>query len=139
MKTLRVGGRRQNLERYKTGTTSVFQAMLKWVLENRNIDSAVTEILTYAQMEEDLSVPGSRLSEEERRMLYGYVVRKTPRITADSCGTCRSRCPSGIDTTGALRCLAYHEGYAEDAIGQGHVLRNRSRQNCRGLPELRGM
>ena len=29
MKTLKVGGKRQNLEKYKTGTTSILQAMLK--------------------------------------------------------------------------------------------------------------
>jgi hypothetical protein len=58
MKTLKVGGRRQNLEKYKAGTTSIYQAMLKWVLENRNVTSAATEILNYQQMEEDLGVVG---------------------------------------------------------------------------------
>lgn len=58
MKTLKVGGRRQNLEKYKAGTTSIYQAMLKWVLENRNVASAATEILNYQQMEEDLGVVG---------------------------------------------------------------------------------
>jgi len=56
MKTLKVGGRRQNLEKYKAGTTSIYQAMLKWVLDNRNVTSAATEMLNYQQMEEDLGV-----------------------------------------------------------------------------------
>jgi predicted aldo/keto reductase-like oxidoreductase len=58
MKTLKVGGRRQNLEKYKAGTTSIYQAMLKWVLENRNVASVATEMLNYQQMEEDLSAVG---------------------------------------------------------------------------------
>jgi len=37
MKTLKVGGKRQNLEKYNTGTTSIFQAMLKWVLADKNV------------------------------------------------------------------------------------------------------
>ncbi len=34
MKTLKVGGRRQNLEKYRTGAVSLYQAMLKWVLDD---------------------------------------------------------------------------------------------------------
>ena len=55
MKTLKVGGRRQNLEKYKAGTSSIYQAMLKWVLENRIVTSVATEILNYQQMQEDLA------------------------------------------------------------------------------------
>jgi aryl-alcohol dehydrogenase-like predicted oxidoreductase len=58
MKTLKVGGRRQNLRKYRPGTASIYQAMLRWVLENKNIASAVTEMLNYEQLEEDLSVVG---------------------------------------------------------------------------------
>lgn len=58
MKTLKVGGRRQNLEKYKTGSTTTYQAMLKWVLENKYISSALIEMLTYDQMEEDMAVIG---------------------------------------------------------------------------------
>lgn len=58
MKTLKVGGRRQNLEKYRAGTTSIYQAMLKWVLDNRNVTSVATEMLNYQQMEEDLAAVG---------------------------------------------------------------------------------
>jgi hypothetical protein len=117
MKTLRVGGRRQNLESYKTGTTSIFQAMLKWVLENRNVASAVTEILTYTQLEEDLSAAGARLSDKERTVLFRYVAENS-RDYCRFCGTCRSRCPSGIETSGIMRCLAYHESYEKTQLAK---------------------
>ncbi len=117
MKTLKVGGRRQNLDRYKTGTTSIFQAMLKWVLENRDVTSALTEILTYDQMEEDLGVVGVPLSDEERATLYRYVAQNC-RDYCRFCGTCQRRCPSGIKTTDVMRFLAYHESYAKTRLAK---------------------
>jgi aryl-alcohol dehydrogenase-like predicted oxidoreductase len=56
IKTLKIGGRRQNLTKYKEGTTSIYQAMLRWALDNKDIASAAIEMLTFSQMEEDLAV-----------------------------------------------------------------------------------
>src|SRR5512143_662299 len=63
MKTLKVGGRRQDLGRYKTGAVSIYQAMLKWVLDDPRVASAVTESMNRGQMEEDLGAAGTRLAE----------------------------------------------------------------------------
>jgi predicted aldo/keto reductase-like oxidoreductase len=117
MKTLKIGGRRQNLAKYKTGNTSLFQAMLKWALENKNISSVVTEILTYEQMEEDLSVVGLPLSKEERRTLFRYVAENCKDF-CHMCGLCQSFCPSSIETTEILRYLAYYEGYGKKALAK---------------------
>jgi len=54
MKTLKIGRRRQNLEKYKSGTTSSYQAALKWALESQEIASVAIEMLTFDQLEEDL-------------------------------------------------------------------------------------
>jgi predicted aldo/keto reductase-like oxidoreductase len=113
-KTLKVGGRRQNLEKYRTGTNSIFQAMLKWVLENKNVASALTEILTYEQLEEDLAVVGEALSEEERTNLFRFVVRNSKNY-CHMCGLCEMNCPSHIKTTSILRYLAYYEDYKKTA------------------------
>jgi predicted aldo/keto reductase-like oxidoreductase len=110
MKTLKIGGRRQNLDKYKTGDTSIFQAMLKWALENKNIASVVTEILTYEQMEEDLTVAGQSLTFAEKRNLFRHVAENMTDY-CHLCGTCESFCPSGIKTAAILRYLAYYENY----------------------------
>jgi predicted aldo/keto reductase-like oxidoreductase len=112
MKTLKVGGRRQNLHRYKTGNTTLFQAMLKWVLENKKVSSAVIEMLTYQQLEEDLSVVGLSLREEERRNLYRYVAENS-RDFCHMCGLCQISCPSLIETTAILRYLMYYESHGK--------------------------
>ena len=117
MKTLKVGGRRQNLEKYRTGTTSICQAMLKWVLENKNVTSAATEILNYQQMEEDLGVVGMTLSQEERMNLYCFV-KENSKDYCHMCELCQRNCPSGIKTTAILRCLAYRESYGKKNLAR---------------------
>ncbi|MFQ6070944.1 MAG: aldo/keto reductase [Candidatus Aminicenantales bacterium] len=110
MKVLKVGGKRQNIEKYRTGTTSLYQAMLKWALENRKISSVVTEMLTYKQLEEDLAVVGTPLSEEEKKTLFRYVAESSTDY-CHMCGDCEISCPSGIKTTVILRYLSYYESY----------------------------
>lgn len=117
MKTLRVGGRRQNLEAYKTGTTSLFQAMLKWALADSRIAAAVTEILSRAQMEEDLAASTVPLSAAEERTLRRYV-RENGRDYCHFCSRCQAACPAGVATTIVQRAMAYHESYGKTERGR---------------------
>jgi predicted aldo/keto reductase-like oxidoreductase len=117
MKTLKVGGRRQNLDRYRTGTASIFQAMLKWVLEDRRVASAVIEMLNRQEMEEDLAAAGTALTSEERSALWHHVA-ENGRDTCRQCARCRRSCPSHLATTEILRLLAYHESYGKTAAAK---------------------
>jgi predicted aldo/keto reductase-like oxidoreductase len=117
MKTLKVGGRRQKLDRYRAGSSSLFQAMLRWVLENRQVASAVTEILNREQMEEDLAVPGTPLSPEEKASLWLHVAENGGDYCR-LCGRCRKGCPSQLATTDILRLLAYLESYGKPAAAK---------------------
>jgi predicted aldo/keto reductase-like oxidoreductase len=112
MKTLKVGGRRQDLEKYRTGSASIFQAMLKWVLEDSRVASAVTEILNERHMEEDLGAAGTRLSGAEERTLTRFV-RENGKDYCHGCARCRRACPSGVDTTAILHALAYEQSYGK--------------------------
>jgi predicted aldo/keto reductase-like oxidoreductase len=112
MKALKVGGRRQDLEKYRARNTSLYQAMLKWVLENRNVTSVVTEMLNRDQMEEDLGAVQSSLSSDERKNLFRYVAENS-RDYCHMCGRCQAQCPSRIATTEILRYLAYDESYGK--------------------------
>ena len=118
MKTLKVGAKRQNLEAYRTESTSLFQTMLKWVLENKSVSSVVTEMLTFEQMEEDLAVVGQRLAREERRALYRHVL-ENGKDYCHQCGACEANCPSRIKTTSILHCLIYLESYRKWNLARG--------------------
>ncbi len=117
MKTLKVGAKRQDLTKYKTGTTSLIQAMLKWVLSNPGITSALTEMLTFAQLEEDLGAVGKELDERERKMLFRYVAENDVDYCR-LCGECGKHCPSGIPTTKILHILIYYENYGKKELAQ---------------------
>ena len=112
MKTLKVGGRRQDLGKYRTGAASICQAMLKWVLDDARVASAVTEILNRQQMEEDLGAAGAKLAAAERATLARYV-RDNGTDYCHGCARCRRACPEKIDTTSILRALAYRESYGK--------------------------
>jgi predicted aldo/keto reductase-like oxidoreductase len=129
MKTLKVGGKRQNLEKFKTGTTSLYQAMLKWALENRDLSAVVTEMLTFEQLEEDLAVVGKSLSEKERKNLMRFVAERS-KDYCHMCGLCQSACPSGIKTTSILRFLAYYEGYNRSELAAKSYSRLKSYENA---------
>jgi predicted aldo/keto reductase-like oxidoreductase len=112
MKTLKVGGRRQNLEKYRTGAVSLYQAMLKWVLDDKRVTTALTEILNRREMEEDLGAAGAKLAAPERTALVRYV-RENGTDYCHGCARCRRACPSGVATTAILRALAYAESYGK--------------------------
>ncbi|HEA64646.1 MAG TPA: 4Fe-4S dicluster domain-containing protein [Candidatus Aminicenantes bacterium] len=125
MKILKVAGKRQNLEKYRTGNTTIYQAMLKWVLESKNLTSAVIEMLTWEQLEEDLGVIGEPLSEMERKNLFRYVAENSEDY-CHMCGECEASCPSHIKTTAILRYLAYYENYGK--IGKAKKAYSRLKQ-----------
>jgi predicted aldo/keto reductase-like oxidoreductase len=107
-----VGVNAMKILKYKTGDTTIHQAMLKWVLESKNLSAAVIEMLTWEQLEEDLGVIGEPLSETERKNLFRYVAENSEDY-CHMCGECQANCPSRIKTTSILRYLAYHESYGK--------------------------
>ncbi len=114
MKVLKVGGKRQNLAQYQTDSASLYQAMLKWALENKYITSVVTEMLNRTELEEDLSVVNSPLSQQERNNLMRHAAENCINY-CHMCGTCKENCPMGIETTSILRYLAYFDGYEKQS------------------------
>lgn len=130
MKTLKVGGRRQDLSAYHSGTSSIYQAMLKWVLANPFISTVVTEMLNFQQMEEDLAVVGQEITKEEKRSLY-YLVARTSRLTCRLCGTCERVCPQSNPVPTVLRYLHYFEGHGKkDWARKAFAQLNISPQSC---------
>lgn len=132
MKTLKIGSRRQNLEKYRTGSTSLFQAMLKWALENKNIASVCTEILNEKELEEDLGIIDQPLTSQERNSLFAYVVKNSQNY-CHMCGRCQASCTQGIRTTSILRYLAYYENYhkfSRAGTAYAHLKPEQTAFNC---------
>ncbi|MFO7865874.1 MAG: aldo/keto reductase [Candidatus Aminicenantes bacterium] len=129
MKTLKVGGRHQNLEKYRTPGASLYQSMLKWALSNRNISSVVTEMLNFQELEEDLAVVHQTLTPAERRSLYRYVAENSSD-TCRFCGRCQIQCREGVQISRIFRYLAYHESYQKIGRSRRAYSRLPSHQNA---------
>lgn len=113
MKTLKHGGKLQNLKKFQSKDISIFQSMFKWALDNPDISSVTTEILSFDQMEEDLAVAGSSLTEEERRNLYALVA-ENGKDYCHMCGLCTRECPKHIPISDIFRYMMYFENYGKE-------------------------
>ena len=138
MKTLKVGGRRQDLGKYRTASASVYQAMLKWVLDDVRVTSALTEILNRGQMEEDLGAAGAKLETEERIHARPLRPRERGRLLPRLCPV-RPGLPvrrgHGDDPARPRLCGKLWEGRS----GQERLRLAEKRRDGRGLPRLRGL
>lgn len=114
MKVLKIGGRRQDLANYRKDGSSLYQAMLKWALENDKLSAAVIEIMNDDEMNEDLGAVGRALAPAERRLLHAHVSANA-RSFCHSCGLCQAACPEKIPTADIARCFAYAESYGKGA------------------------
>lgn len=94
------------------GALSPHQAALAWVLENPGVATTIPSMVSYAQVDENLSASGKRLGWGGRKALERY-----SRFIGDRhcglCGQCKGSCPSGVDVQDVLRSLAYYEGYGQ--------------------------
>jgi predicted aldo/keto reductase-like oxidoreductase len=121
MKTM-AGGSRQDLTEYKKRGISLPQAKLKWVLENPAVAAAITEMVTFDILEENLAAGHTPLQAGEKKALLGHVIRHSGH-TCRMCGQCISACPQKIAIPDILRySLYYHEH------GKRDLAKNRYRQ-----------
>lgn len=95
------------------GDITINQASLKWVLNNRYVDTTIPGMTSFEQLAENLPVMGMRMSFDESRKLQRW-----SGLTNDSyccgvagCDGCREQCPMGVDISELNRCLGYAYGY----------------------------
>ena len=116
MKTM-AGGDRQELAKYKAKGISLPQAKLKWVLENKYVASALSEMVTFDILEENLAVSGSPLSREERTALVQHVTSVSSRYCR-MCGLCKKECPQGIAIPDILRYAVYYSDHGKKDLAK---------------------
>jgi len=96
-------------------------AALKWVLQNRLIDTTIPSITDMDQLDEDLKTMGAPLTDTDRKLLARQLEYITP-LYCRMCGQCAGRCPQGLPVADVLRYLTYAEGYGQFALGREHFL-----------------
>jgi len=87
------------------------RAVLKWVLHNENITTAIPGYTNFDQMSENFSAAYDlEYTDDEKKFLQD----KNVRIGMQFCRQCRKcldTCPNGVDIPGLMRTHMYAKGY----------------------------
>jgi predicted aldo/keto reductase-like oxidoreductase len=104
----------------ESGKLSPHQAALAWVLGNPGVATTIPSMVSFAQVDENLSAGGKKLGWSGKKALELYS-RAIGDRHCGLCGRCAGSCPSGVDVQGVLRSLTYFEGYGlEDLARQSY-------------------
>ena len=101
------------------------QAALKYVLQNRNIDTTIPGMTSFEHLTEDMAVMKMELSSADRRELerYGETLGGAFCSGILGCTACESQCPKGVSVREINRCLGYAYGYRDIELAQENYRR----------------
>ena len=101
---------------YKTkelGDISPHQAALKWVLQDKNITTAIPSMVDLQQVKEDTEVMEMlKLTKVDRQILSRYAAAIAPSYCV-GCRECKPTCSKSVNIPTVNRCLMYAEGYGD--------------------------
>lgn len=134
MKT-QAGGRRlpnqASLTQYDNATVN--QAMLKWVLRNESIATAIPGYASFEHMEEDFAVAGGlEFTEDEKRFLADNELQLGLGFCRQ-CRMCMATCPGGADVPALMRThmyVAQYGNFCEARAALDEVARGRGIEAC---------
>lgn len=91
------------------------QTLVKWVLEDPNIDTTIPGITSFEQLKDDIALMNMKMSSGDRNNLRRYAenFRYHYCCGVAGCDGCKDKCPSGVDVRTINRCLGYANGYGD--------------------------
>lgn len=89
------------------------QAMIKWVLEDANVDVTIPGMTAFEHLDDDLALMRMKLSFDNRRSPRRYTGNSGRNYCSGvaGCTGCREQCPNGVAVNEVNRCLGYATGY----------------------------
>jgi uncharacterized protein len=111
----------------KKGGFNAAQACLRWVLQNRFVDTTVPGMTSFEHLAQDMAVMGTRMGFFDRRTLTRYAGFREGGACRGvaGCDGCAGQCPFGVDVRDLNRCVGYAHGYGNIEL---------ARENYRELP-----
>jgi predicted aldo/keto reductase-like oxidoreductase len=93
-------------------------AAIRFVLDNPNVNTVCCSLGTYDQMEQVLSLSGSKLSEWDKEKLAAYKEGCGELYCRHACGVCEPHCPHGVPVNTIMRYNHYFmaQGREKEAI-----------------------
>ena len=101
------------------------QALIKWVLEDPNVDTVIPGVTSFEQLAEDVAVMGMKMGFFDRRTLnrYAEAVDGGYCRGVAGCTGCRGQCPNGVEICELNRCLRYAYGYGDFGLARENYAR----------------
>jgi len=113
---------------HNMGNINAQQAALKWVLQNKYVDTTIPGVTNFEQLEENLAVMGMKLTLLDSHEMHRFA--EAPRDGfcrgMTGCTGCQGQCPFGVQICEVNRCLGYAYGYSDLRL---------ARENYGQLPE----
>ncbi len=113
MKTM-AGGALQKPDAYQADGSTLAQAKIKWVLSQEAVSTALSEVLSYAIIEENLGAVGKTLTAGDQALLREHVRERSASVCR-MCGACQRACPAKLPIPDLLRCATYHDVHGKPA------------------------
>jgi uncharacterized protein len=99
------------------GPVSPHQAALKWVLQDKNVATAIPGIKTMSHLQELIPVRRMALTGSDSRILQRYADAIGPYYCT-LCGQCEPTCPKGVRISVINRAIMYADGYGEHQLAR---------------------
>ncbi len=99
----------------KTIDANPQQALIKWVLEDKNVDTTIPGMTSFEQLYDDLAIMDMDHSFRTGSLLqkYGRNVKDKYCCGVSGCTGCLHKCPKGVEVSDISRCLRYYYGYGD--------------------------
>jgi predicted aldo/keto reductase-like oxidoreductase len=112
----------KDIRKDKKSKVTPVQALLKWVLDDPNVDTTVPGVTSFEQLEEDVAVMGLKMSFNDRRELSRYA----EAVDSESgycrgvagCTGCEGQCPYNVSIRELNRCVRYAHGYGDPGLAR---------------------
>jgi len=117
----------KDIRKDKSTKITSTQALIKWVLEDPNIDITIPGITSFEQLHENIAIMGMDIRFGERSSLHRYSgdINNLQCRGVSGCTGCMTQCPKGVRINELNRCLKYAYSYKN---------MNLARENYRALP-----
>lgn len=122
----------------KSGMTAQ-QALIKWVLNDPNVDTTVPGMTSFEHLKDDIALMSMKMSFEDKNNLRRYAENLKNHYCCGvaGCEGCAEKCPYGVDVRKINRCLGYAVGYGDIELARENYsnLSDRPLEKCSGCDE----
>jgi len=117
MKVLQPAHEGKAAEAFKGLRGSPYQQAIQWVLRDSNVSTAIVDMPTFEELQEDVASLQQTVSSAALRD-FERAVAVASAGSCHLCGSCTGQCPRGVHVADIVRCDLYHAGYGDAELAR---------------------